>query len=96
MPPLPKTCSKAVCPKKGVAFLWKTFLQKNFQVWEKIPPSALAFGCSHALVAEGFTYPSLLCITTCWRSRSPTSSCASRGAFLLVVEPFEATKLQAA
>jgi hypothetical protein len=28
-------------PKKGVAFLWKTFLQKHFQVREKIPQSAL-------------------------------------------------------
>jgi hypothetical protein len=28
-------------------------LQKNFQVREKIPLSALAFGCSHALVAAG-------------------------------------------
>jgi hypothetical protein len=31
---------------------------KKFQVREKIPLSALAFGCSHALVAEGFTEPS--------------------------------------
>ena len=53
MLPLPETCPKTVCPRKGVAFLWQTFL-KNFQVREKIPPSALAFGCSHALVAEGF------------------------------------------
>jgi hypothetical protein len=36
MPPLAKTCSKTVCPRKGVAFLWKAFLQKNFQVREKI------------------------------------------------------------
>ena len=58
MPPLPKTCPKTVCPRKGVAFLWKAFLQKNFQVREKIPLSALAFGCSHTLVAEGFKEPS--------------------------------------
>src|SRR5262245_44137088 len=30
MPPLPKTCPKTVCPRKGVAFLWKAFLQKKF------------------------------------------------------------------
>src|SRR6266516_104156 len=60
MPPLPKTCPKTVCPRKGVAFLWKAFLQKNFQVREKIPLSALAFGSSHALVAEGFKEPSAM------------------------------------
>jgi hypothetical protein len=54
MAPLPKTCPKTVCPRKGVAFLWKAVLQKNFQVREKIPLSTLAFGCTHALVAEGF------------------------------------------
>ena len=54
--PSPKNLSKnGFCPRKGVAFLRKTFLQKNFQVREKISPSALAFGCSHALVAEGFS-----------------------------------------
>jgi len=58
MPPLPKTCPKTVCPRKGVAFLRKAFLQKKFQVRETIPLSALAFGCSHALVAEGFKEPS--------------------------------------
>ena len=58
MPLLPKTCPNTVCPRKGVAFLWKALLQKNFQVREKIPLSALAFGCSHALVAEGFKEPS--------------------------------------
>jgi hypothetical protein len=53
--PSPKNLSKnGFCHRKGVAFLRKAFLQKNFQVREKIPPSALAFGCSHALVAEGF------------------------------------------
>ena len=47
--PSPKNLSKnGFCPRKGVAFLWRTFLQKNFQVREKIPLSALAFGCSHA------------------------------------------------
>ena len=35
--PLPKTCPKTVFPRKGLAFLWKAFLQKNFQVREKIP-----------------------------------------------------------
>src|SRR5262245_7754540 len=30
MPPLPKTCPKTVCPRKGVAFLWKAFFQKKF------------------------------------------------------------------
>jgi hypothetical protein len=36
------------------------FAKKNFQVREKISPSALAFGCSHALVAEGLKEPSAL------------------------------------
>ena len=49
-----KPVQKRFLPQKGVAFLGKAFLQKNFQVREKFPPSALAFGCSHALVAEGF------------------------------------------
>jgi hypothetical protein len=44
-------------PRKG-SLSGKAFLQKNFQVREKIPLSALAFGCSHALVAEGFKEPS--------------------------------------
>jgi hypothetical protein len=48
-----KPVQKRFLPQKGVAFLWKAFLQKNFQAREKIPLSALAFGCSHALVAEG-------------------------------------------
>jgi hypothetical protein len=40
--PSPKNLSKnGFCPRKGVAFLWKAFLQKNFQVREKIPLSAL-------------------------------------------------------
>jgi hypothetical protein len=55
----PKNVSKnGFCPRKGVAFLWKAFLQKNFRVREKIPLSALPFGRSHALVAEGFKEPS--------------------------------------
>ena len=66
MPPLPKTCPKTVCPRKGVAFLWKAFLQKNFQVREKILLSALAFGCG---------------LTRLWprglRSRRPHSSLIS-------------------
>jgi hypothetical protein len=53
--PSPKNLSKnGFGQRKGVAFLRKALSQKNFQVWEKIPLSALAFGCSHALVAEGF------------------------------------------
>jgi hypothetical protein len=40
-------------------------LQKNFQVRGKISLSALAFGCNHALVAEGL------------RSRRPHSSLIS-------------------
>jgi hypothetical protein len=56
--PLPKTCPKTVFPRKGLAFLWKAFLQKNFQVREKIPLSALVFDCSQALVAEGYKEPS--------------------------------------
>ena len=39
--PSPKNLSKNGLPRKGVAFLWKAFLQKNFQVREKIPLSAL-------------------------------------------------------
>jgi hypothetical protein len=56
--PLPKTCPKTVFPRKGLAFLWKAFLQKNFKVREKIPLSALVFDCSQALVAEGYKEPS--------------------------------------
>ena len=44
MPPLPKTCPKTVCPRTGVAFLWKAFLQKNFQVREKIFIELMARG----------------------------------------------------
>ena len=50
--PSSKNLSKTVCHKKGVTFLWKTFLQKKFSGAGE--DSALAFGCSHALVAEGF------------------------------------------
>ena len=32
----------------------RRFCKENFQVREKISLSALAFGCSHALVAKGF------------------------------------------
>jgi hypothetical protein len=36
--PSPRNLSKnGFCSSNGVAFLWKAFLQKNFQVWEKIP-----------------------------------------------------------
>ena len=52
--PSPKNLSKnGFCPRKGAAFLRKAFLQKNFQVREKML-SAFAFGCSHALVVEGY------------------------------------------
>ena len=34
--PSPKNVSEnGFCPRKGVAFLWKAFLQKNFQGREK-------------------------------------------------------------
>jgi hypothetical protein len=46
--------------QKGGSLSAKVFLQKNFQVREKIPLSALAFGCSHTLVAKGFKYNALL------------------------------------
>jgi hypothetical protein len=58
--PSPKSLSKNGLSQKGVAFLWKAFLQKNFQVREKIPLSALAVGCSHALVAEAWLTPRLV------------------------------------
>ena len=59
--PSPKNLSKnGFCPRKGVAFLRKALLQKNFQVREKIPLSALAVGCSHALVAEAWLTPRLV------------------------------------
>ena len=60
-----KPVQKWFCPIKGVAFVWKTFLQKKFLVREKIPLSALAFGCSHALVPRRL------------RSRQPHSSLIS-------------------
>jgi hypothetical protein len=41
--PSPKSLSKnGFCPKKGVAFLTEDGFEKNFQVWERIPLSALA------------------------------------------------------
>ena len=44
-----KPVQKRFLPRKGmIAFLWKAFLQKNFQVRKRISLSALAFGCSHA------------------------------------------------
>src|SRR5262245_60849279 len=43
MPPLPKTCPKMVsAPQKGVAFLTEDVFEKNFQLRERIPLSALA------------------------------------------------------
>jgi hypothetical protein len=56
--PCSKNLAENGLPQKGVAFLWKAFSQKNFQVREKIPLLALAFGFSHALAAEGFKEPS--------------------------------------
>jgi hypothetical protein len=42
--PSPKNLSKnGFCPRKGVAFLKKALLQKNFQVRERM--SSLAFVC---------------------------------------------------
>ena len=57
--PSPKNLSKnGFRPRNGVAFLRKALLQKKFQVRERIPLSALPFGRSHTLVAEGFKEPS--------------------------------------
>ena len=43
MPPLPKACPKMVsAPQKGVAFLTEDVFEKNFQLRERIPLSALA------------------------------------------------------
>jgi hypothetical protein len=52
--PSPRNLSKNGLPQKGGSLSVADVFAKNFQVREKIPPSALAFGCSHALVAEGF------------------------------------------
>jgi hypothetical protein len=39
MPPLPKTCPKTVCPRKGVAFLSKAFFaKKNLRCGSEIAP----------------------------------------------------------
>jgi hypothetical protein len=54
MPPLPKTCPKTVSAPKRVAFLPKGAFAKKFSGAGETPLWALAFGCSHALVAEGF------------------------------------------
>ena len=41
--PSPKSLSKnGFCPKKGVAFLTEDVFEKNFQLRERIPLSALA------------------------------------------------------
>ena len=64
--PSPKSVFKTVsAPRKGGAFLRKAFLRKKIRVWEKIPLSTLAFGCSHALVPRRL------------RSRQPHSSLIS-------------------
>jgi hypothetical protein len=44
--------------QKGGSLSVEGVLHKKIQVREKIPRSALAFGCSLALVAEGFKEPS--------------------------------------
>jgi len=45
MPPLPKTCPETVsAPERGVAFLWKAFLKKNFHLGEKILIELMARG----------------------------------------------------
>jgi len=54
--PSPKNLSKTVCHRKGVAFLQRCFCKKNSGAG-KDSLSALAFDCSHALVAEGFKEP---------------------------------------
>ena len=54
-----KPVQKRFLPQKGGSLSVEgVFAQKNFQVREKFPLSALAFGFSHALVAEGFKEPS--------------------------------------
>ena len=55
--PSPKNLSKNGLPHKGGSLSGKAFLQKKFQVPEKML-SAFAFGCSHALVVEGYKEPS--------------------------------------
>ena len=63
--PPPKTFSKKVStPATGSHSVERHFCKKIFGC-QKIPLLALAFGCSHALVAEGF------------RSRRPHSSLIS-------------------
>jgi hypothetical protein len=54
MAPLPKTCPKTVLPQKGGSLCLKGVFAKKFSGAGEIPLWALAFGCSHALVAEGF------------------------------------------
>jgi hypothetical protein len=49
MPPLPKTCPKTVCPRKGVAFLWKAFLQKKFRT-----ANSIQNGSSRLLISQRF------------------------------------------
>jgi hypothetical protein len=50
----PKNLSKTVSAPKRVAFLPKGAFAKKFSGAGETPLWALAFGCSHALVAEGF------------------------------------------
>jgi hypothetical protein len=52
--PSPKNLSKNGLPQKGSSLSVEGVFAKKFQVRETIPLSALAFGRSHALVAEGF------------------------------------------
>jgi hypothetical protein len=58
MPPSPKNLSKNGLPQKGGSLFVEGVFAKKFSVWEKIPLSALPFGRSHTLVAEGFKEPS--------------------------------------
>ena len=74
MPSLPKTCPKmASAPKKGVAFLTEDVFEKNFQVRERIPLSALAPARRAAAASEPKAPPWPLTVRAhhgarpCWR-----------------------------
>jgi hypothetical protein len=53
-----KRSSARFLPQKGVSLSAEGVFEKKFLVREKIPVSALAFSCSHKLVAEGSKEPS--------------------------------------
>ena len=72
--PSPKNVFKnGFCPRKGVAFLWKAFLQKNFQVRERISLSALVPARMAAPASEPKARPCPLTVRAhhgarpCWR-----------------------------